>query len=329
MINTPTESQPPKLLEQVVARMRVKHYSLRTEKSYLDWIKRYIWHHGKRHPKDLGAAEVEAFLSHLAVTRNVSASTQNQAKSALLFLYKEVLGVQLPWLDNVTQAKAPKRLPVVLTKDEVQALLNRLDGTMWLLVSLLYGSGLRLMECLRLRVKDVDLARYEILVREGKGFKDRVTMLPKSLVEPLRLHLLKVKALHQEDLAVGHGEVFMPMALDRKYPNGGKDWAWQYVFPSIKLSVDPLSTVVRRHHADEKTVQRAVKKAVNLARITKLATPHTLRHSFATHLLEGGYDIRTVQELLGHSDVATTMIYTHVLNKGGHGVASPLDTMER
>lgn len=327
MINTPAESQPPKLLEQVVTRMRVKHYSLRTEKTYVDWIKRYIWHHGKRHPKDLGAAEVEAFLSHLAVTRNVSASTQNQAKSALLFLYKEVLGVQLPWLDNVTQAKAPKRLPVVLTKDEVQALLNRLDGTMWLLVSLLYGSGLRLMECLRLRVKDVDLARCEILVREGKGFKDRVTMLPKSLVEPLKQHLVKVKALHQEDLAAGHGEVFMPMALNRKYPNGGKDWAWQYVFPSIKLSVDPLSKVIRRHHADEKTVQRAMKKVLNLAGITKLATPHTLRHSFATHLLEGGYDIRTVQELLGHSDVATTMIYTHVLNKGGQGVASPLDSL--
>lgn len=327
MINTPAEPQPPKLLEQVIARMRVKHYSLRTEKSYVDWIKRYIWHHGKRHPKDLGAAEVEAFLSHLAVTRNVSASTQNQAKSALLFLYKEVLGVQLPWLDNVTQAKVPKRLPVVLTKDEVQALLNRLDGTMWLLVSLLYGSGLRLMECLRLRVKDVDLVRCEILVREGKGFKDRVTMLPKSLVEPLKQHLLKVKALHQEDLAAGHGEVFMPMALNRKYPNGGKDWAWQYVFPSIKLSVDPLSKVIRRHHADEKTVQREMKKALNLAGIAKLATPHTLRHSFATHLLEGGYDIRTVQELLGHSDVATTMIYTHVLNKGGQGVASPLDSL--
>ena len=327
MINTPAESQPPKLLEQVVTRMRVKHYSLRTEKSYVNWIKRYIWHHGKRHPKDLGAAEVEAFLSHLAVTRNVSASTQNQAKSALLFLYKEVLGVQLPWLDNVTQAKAPKRLPVVLTKDEVQALLNRLDGTMWLLVSLLYGSGLRLMECLRLRVKDVDLVRCEILVREGKGFKDRVTMLPKSLVEPLKQHLVKVKALHQEDLAAGHGEVFMPMALNRKYPNGGKDWSWQYVFPSIKLSVDPLSKVIRRHHADEKTVQRAMKKVLNLAGITKLATPHTLRHSFATHLLESGYDIRTVQELLGHSDVATTMIYTHVLNKGGQGVVSPLDSL--
>lgn len=275
----------------------------------------------------MGVVEVESFLSHLAVARNVSASTQNQAKSALLFLYKEVLGIELPWLDNVTQAKAPKRLPVVLTKSEVNAVLTRLDGTMWLIASLLYGSGLRVMECLRLRVKDVDLAKREILVREGKGFKDRVTMLPLSLVEPLKQHLLKVRALHAEDLRTGHGEVFMPMALDKKYPTGGKDWAWQYIFPSIKLSVDPRSGVVRRHHADEKTVQRAVKKAASLADITKLATPHTFRHSFATHLLEGGYDIRTVQELLGHSDVATTMIYTHVLNKGGRGVSSPLDVL--
>lgn len=325
MSNTPIEVTPPKLLDQVAARIRVKHYSRRTEQAYLDWIKRYILHHGKRHPKDLGSAEVEGFLSHLAVARNVSSSTQNQAKSAILFLYKEVLGVDLPWLDNVTQAKAPKRLPVVLTRDEVNAVLTRLDGTMWLIVSLLYGSGLRVMECLRLRVKDVDLAKREILVREGKGFKDRVTMLPASLVEPLKQHLLKVRALHAEDLHTGHGEVFMPMALDKKYPNGAKDWAWQYVFPSIKLSVDPRSNKIRRHHADEKTVQRAVKKAVNLAALTKLATPHTMRHSFATHLLEGGYDIRTVQELLGHSDVATTMIYTHVLNKGGRGVTSPLD----
>lgn len=325
MSNTPNEAQPPKLLEQVIARLRVKHYSLRTEKSYVDWIKRYIWHHDKRHPKDMGAAEVEDFLSHLAVSRNVSASTQNQAKSALLFLYKEVLGIDLPWLDNVTQAKAPKRLPVVLTKYEVSAVLTRLDGTMWLIASLLYGSGLRVMECLRLRVKDIDLAKREILVREGKGFKDRVTMLPVSLVEPLKQHLLKVRALHAEDLSAGYGEVFMPMALDKKYPSGAREWAWQYVFPSVKLSVDPRSQKVRRHHADEKTVQRAVKKAVNLAGIHKLATPHTFRHSFATHLLEGGYDIRTVQELLGHSDVATTMIYTHVLNKGGRGVGSPLD----
>jgi len=327
MTNTPDNSQQPKLLDQVIARLRVKHYSLRTEKTYVDWIKRYIFHHGKRHPKDMGAAEVESFLSHLAVARNVSASTQNQAKSALLFLYKEVLGLDLPWLDNVTQAKTPKRMPVVLTQSEVQALLTRLDGTLWLIASLLYGSGLRVMECLRLRVKDVDLSRREILVREGKGFKDRVTMLPATLVEPIRQHLLKVQSLHHEDLAAGHGEVFMPMALDRKYPGAGNSWAWQYVFPSVKLSVDPLSKKIRRHHADEKTVQRAVKKAANLASIHKLATPHTLRHSFATHLLESGYDIRTVQELLGHSDVSTTMIYTHVLNKGGRGVSSPLDVL--
>ena len=324
IINLP---QPPKLLDQVSAKMRVKHYSLRTEKTYIDWIKRYIWHFDKRHPKDMGAAEVEAFLTHLAVERNVSASTQNQAKSALLYLYKEVLGIGLPWLDNVTQAKVPQRMPVVLTQAEVQAVLSRMDGTMWLIASLLYGSGLRIMEALRLRVKDVDFAQREILVREGKGFKDRVTMLPISLIEPLKAHLLKVQALHNDDLNSGHGEVFMPMALDRKYPSAGKSWSWQYCFPSVKLSVDPRSKVIRRHHADEKTVQRAVKKAVKLAGIVKLATPHTLRHSFATHLLAGGYDIRTLQELLGHSDVSTTMIYTHVLNKGGRGVSSPLDVL--
>ena len=325
MQNTINQAQAPKLLDQVIAKMRVKHYSLRTEKTYIDWIKRYIWHFDKRHPKDMGAAEVEVFLTHLAVDRNVSASTQNQAKSALLYLYKEVLGVELPWLDNVTQAKVPQRMPIVLTQAEVQAVLSRMDGTMWLIASLLYGSGMRIMEVLRLRVKDIDFAQREILVREGKGFKDRVTMLPMSLVEPLKAHLLKVQVLHNDDLNAGHGEVFMPMALDRKYPSGGKSWSWQYCFPSVKLSVDPRIKVIRRHHADEKTVQRAVKKAVKLAGIVKVATPHTLRHSFATHLLAGGYDIRTVQELLGHSDVATTMIYTHVLNRGARGVASPLD----
>lgn len=325
MDSTQNIPNPPKLLDRVVARLRVKHYSLRTEKIYVDWIKRFIWFHGKRHPNEMGALEVEAFLSHLAVERSVSSPTQNQAKSALLFLYKEVLQIELPWLDGITQAKVPKRLPVVMTHDEVRAVLARMDGTMWLIASLLYGSGLRIMECLRLRVKDVDLAKGEMLVREGKGFKDRVTMLPASLVQPLKDHLLRVKERHEDDLKTGHGEVFMPMALARKYPNAGRSWAWQYVYPSRNLSVDPLSGVIRRHHADEKTVQRAVRRAVLEAGIHKPATPHTFRHSFVTYLLEAGYDIRTVQELLGHSDVSTTMIYTHVLNKGGKGVVSPLD----
>lgn len=323
--STTQSSTPPKLLEQVRARLRVKHYSIRTERSYVDWIKRFIWFHGKRHPKDMGAPELEAFLSHLAVERNVSASTQNQAKSALLFLYKEVLGVELTWLENVTQAKAPKRLPVVLTQAEAQQVLMQLEGTLGLMAGLLYGSGLRLMECVRLRVKDVEFSRHEIVVREGKGNKDRVTMLPTSLAEPLRLHLDKVKALHARDLDDGHGEVYLPNALARKYPKAGREWGWQYVFPSRVLSTDPRSGVVRRHHADEKALQRAMKKAVAEAGIVKPATPHSLRHSFATHLLTSGYDIRTVQELLGHKDVATTMIYTHVLNKGGRGVVSPLD----
>lgn len=328
MMQTTTQLEnSPKLLDQVAAKLRVNHYSLRTEKVYLDWIRRYILYHGKRHPTEMGAAEVEAFLTHLAVARHVSASTQNQAKSALLYLYKEVLGSELPWLDNVTQAKLPQRLPVVLNKQEVQAVLSKMEGTAWLITTLLYGSGMRIMECLRLRVKDIDFTRREILVREGKGFKDRVTMLPLSLVVPLQQHLARVKALHDDDLEKGYGEVFMPMALDKKYPAAGKSWAWQYVFPARSLSVDPRSSVVRRHHVDEKLIQRQMKKAVAETDITKLATPHTLRHSFATHLLEGGYDIRTVQELLGHADVATTMIYTHVLNKGGRGVTSPLDVM--
>ena len=325
MDKSPDLPDPPKLLEQVVARLRVKHYSIRTEQVYLDWIKRFILFHEKRHPKEMGAADVEAFLSHLAVARSVSSSTQNQAKSAILFLYREVLQIDLPWLENVTQAKAPKRLPVVLTPNEVRAVLARMDGTTWLISSLLYGSGLRIMECLRLRVKDVDLERCEILVREGKGFKDRITMLPASLVSPLEQQLNRVRVLHEEDLIKGHGDVYMPMALEMKYPKAGRSWVWQYVFPSIRLSVDPRSGVVRRQHGDEKAIQRAVKKALLDADISKLATPHTLRHSFATHLLQNGYDIRTVQELLGHSDVSTTMIYTHVLNKGGKGVMSPLD----
>ena len=318
-------NNPPKLLEQVRNKMRVKHYSIRTEQTYVDWIKRYIYFHDKRHPKDLGAQDVEAFLTHLAVAGGVAASTQNQAKSALLYLYREVLEIQLPWLDNVTQAKAPKRLPVVLTVLEVQSLLSRLTGTHLLIASLLYGGGMRLMEAVRLRVKDVEFSRREIVVREGKGFKDRVTMLPETVVASLKAHLTKVKALHDEDLMQECGEVYLPFALDRKNPASGREWGWQYVFPSRNLSVDPRSGKTRRHHVDEKGVQRAVKQAVRDAELVKPATPHTLRHSFATHLLQSGYDIRTVQELLGHSDVSTTMIYTHVLNKGGKGVVSPLD----
>ncbi len=320
-----TTLKPPKLLDQVRDKLRVKHYSIRTEQAYLGWIKRYIYFHDKTHPKDLGAQDIEAFLTHLAVAGKVSASTQNLAKSSLLFLYREVLEIQLPWLDNVTQAKAPKRLPVVLTIAEVQSVLSRLNGTHLLIASLLYGGGMRLMEAVRLRVKDVDFERHEIIVREGKGFKDRVTMLPETVVGALKAHLAKVKVLHDEDVAQGYGEVYLPFALDKKYPNAGREWGWQYIFPSKNLSVDPRSGKTRRHHVDEKGVQRAVKQAVRDAELAKPATPHTLRHSFATHLLQSGYDIRTVQELLGHSDVSTTMIYTHVLNKGGRGVVSPLD----
>ncbi len=320
-----TTSKSPKLLDQVRDKLRVKHYAIRTEQTYVDWIKRYIFFHGKRHPKDMGAQEIEAFLTHLAVVGKVAASTQNLAKSAILFLYREVLEIKLPWLDNITQAKAPKRLPVVLTVSEVQAVLSHLNGTHLLIASLLYGGGMRLMEAVRLRVKDVEFERREIIVREGKGFKDRVTMLPEAVIASLKIHLAKVQALHEEDVALGYGEVYLPFALDKKYPNAGREWGWQYIFPSKNLSVDPRSGKTRRHHVDEKGVQRAVKQAVRDAELTKPATPHTLRHSFATHLLQSGYDIRTVQELLGHSDVSTTMIYTHVLNKGGKGVVSPLD----
>ena len=315
----------PKLLDQLREQIRVRHYSIRTEDVYVKWVRDYVRFHGLRHPAEMGAAEVEQFLSHLAVRRQVSASTQNQALSALLFLYKHVLRIELPWLDDVVRAKRPERLPVVLTREETQRLLALLEGEVALVAGLLYGAGLRLMEAVRLRVKDVDFARREILVRDGKGMKDRVTLLPQAVVAPLQLHLEQVAALHRSDLAAGFGEVYLPFALARKYPRAAAEWGWQYVFPAARLSVDPRSAVRRRHHLDEKKVQRAFKLAVRQAGLIKPVTPHTLRHCFATHLLESGQDIRTVQELLGHADVKTTQIYTHVLNRGGLGVLSPLD----
>jgi integron integrase len=313
------------LLDQLRGELRVRHYSLRTEEAYVDWTRRFILFHGKRHPKALGALEVEAFLTHLAVVRHVSASTQNQAKAALLFLYRELLGLDLPWLAGVTQAKEKRRLPVVLTLGEVRMLLDQLSGQMGLVASLLYGTGMRLMEGLRLRVKDLDFATLEVTVRGGKGDKDRVTMLPERLVPALRAHLEKVKARHEQDLAEGFGAVWLPDALAEKARNMAKAWGWQWVFPSAERSVDPRSGVIRRQHLQPESVQKAVRLAARAGELVKPVTPHVLRHSFATHLLAAGYDIRTVQELLGHKDVETTMIYTHVLNRGGRGVASPLD----
>ncbi len=315
----------PKLLDQLRQQIRVRNYSIRTETVYAEWAKRYIRFHRYRHPAEMGAAEIEAFLTHLAVRRDVAASTQNQALAALLFLYKEVLKLDLPWLQGIVRAKKPKHLPVVLTRAEVEALLTQLQGVGWIVANLLYGSGLRLLEALRLRVKDVDFARREILVRDGKGQKDRVTMLPMRIVEPLQAYLDKVRRLHQEDLTDGFGEANLPFALARKYPNAAKEWGWQLVFPSVNRSRDPRSQRIFRHHLHEKTIQRAVREAARRAGLIKHATPHSLRHSFATHLLEAGQDIRTVQELLGHADVKTTMIYTHVLNRGGLAVLSPLD----
>ena len=318
-------STQPKLLDRVRDRLRYKQYSLRTEQAYIHWIKRFILFHGKRHPERMNGPEVEAFLTHLAKEERVAAATQDQALSALLFLYKEIIQRDLPWLDGIERPKRPARLPVVLTENEVRALLARLEGTRWLMVSLLYGTGMRLLECLQLRVKDVDFEMRQITIREGKGGRDRVTMLPERLIEPLRDHLSRVRTMHEADLKDGYGEVYLPFALARKYPTAGKSWPWQYVFPSGKLSVDPLSGKNRRHHVDEKSLQRTVRFAARSARIGKPVSPHVLRHSFATHLLQAGYDIRTVQELLGHKDVSTTMIYTHVLNKGGREVRSPLD----
>jgi integron integrase len=321
---TPVPSAP-KLLDQLRDRIRVKHYSIRTETQYVQWVRRFILFHGKRHPRDLGAPEIEAFLTHLAVEGQVAAATQNQALSALLFLYREVLEIELPRLDQLTRAKRPQRLPVVLTRDEVRAVLGKMEGTYGLLGRLLYGTGMRLMEVIRLRVKDVEFTRGEIVVRDGKGAKDRVTMLPESVKADLRAHLAWRRDQFARDLEAGKGAVFLPDALARKYPHAAEEWGWQYIFSSGSYSIDPRSGVERRHHLDEKLLQRAMKRAVVAADLAKPATPHTLRHSFATHLLERGQDIRTIQELLGHKDVATTMVYTHVLNKGGRGVMSPLD----
>jgi integron integrase len=320
-------TKQPTLLEVVQQKIRVKHYSIRTETQYLQWVKRFILFHNKRHPREMGGKEVEAFLSHLATHGNVSSSTQNQALSALLFLYREVLGQVLPWMDDVVRAKKPQRLPVVLSKQEVAKILDHMQGTYGLIARLLYGTGMRIMECCRLRVQDIDFDRGELLIRNGKGAKDRVTMLPNSLIESLKAHLIWRKTVFDNDVVKGKAEVYLPDALERKYPGAATSWLWQYVFCSGSYSVDPRSGRERRHHLDEKLIQRAVKKAVTEAAINKPATPHTFRHSFATHLLESGYDIRTVQELLGHSDVSTTMIYTHVLNKGGRGVSSPLDVL--
>ncbi len=307
------------------ARVRRLGLSIRTEEAYVGWVRRFIFANDKRHPRELGAREVEAFLTHLAMHGRVAASTQNQALSALLFLYREVLQQELPWMENIRRAKRPERLPVVLSREEVAALLEEMNGVTWLMASLLYGAGLRLMECVRLRVQDVDFVRREITVRQGKGGKDRRTMLPAIIVDALQGQLAEARRVHERDLAAGFGAVWLPNALARKYPNAAREWAWQYVFPASSRSIDPRSSVERRHHLDETVLQRAVKQAVRRARIDKPATCHTLRHSFATHLLEAGHDIRTIQELLGHKDVSTMQIYTHVLNRGGRGVLSPLD----
>lgn len=325
---TPSHGRPPgpKLLTRVRDAIRLRHMSPKTEKAYVQWIRQYILFHGKRHPEEMAEEEVSAFLTHLATKRRVSASTQNQALSALLFLYRNVLDRDLGALDAV-RAKKPRRLPVVLSRGEVLQLLENLEGTPKLVATLLYGAGLRLQEALRLRVKDLDFSFHQITVRSGKGDKDRVTMLPGLLEAPLRLHLARVRTLHERDLSKGLGRVFLPYALAAKYPNASTEWAWQYVFPSEALAQDPDSGERRRFYTSPRTIQRAVKRAVRAAGITKPATCHTLRHSFATHLLVGGYDIRTVQELLGHRSVRTTMIYTHVLNRGGHGVQSPADTL--
>jgi integron integrase len=328
--NSPSTSdnRTKRLVDQVHEAIRLHHYSRRTEQAYWYWIRFFIFFHKKRHPRDMGAPEVTAFLSWLATERNVAAATQNQALSALLFLYKQVLGKDLPWLDGMTRAKRPVRLPVVLSEAEARRLLEQLHGVKWLMGSLLYGAGLRQRECLMLRVKDVDFAYRQILVRDGKGGKDRVAPLPETVVQPMQAHLGRVRQLHHRDLAEGFGQVWLPNALSRKYPKAGLQWGWQFIFPSKSRSAEPETGIIRRHHIYPDTLHRAIKEGARAAGIIKPVSCHTLRHSFATHLLQSGNDIRTVQELLGHSDVSTTMIYTHVMNRGARGVRSPLDGLQ-
>lgn len=315
----------PRLLEQVRGRMRLRRYSIRTEQAYVAWIRRFIVANGRRHPRHLEGRHVEAFLTSLATRSRVAAGTQNQALAALLFLHREVLGIELPWMDSVVRAKRPQRLPVVLSQSEARRLLAAVDERAWLMAALLYGTGMRLLECMRLRVKDVDFGCNEILVRNGKGGKDRRVPLPASLRDPLQVAMERVRILHEADMAAEHGDVWLPDALARKYPNAGREPGWQYLFPSPRLSPDPRGGTMRRHHLDDSVLQRAVRAARKRAGIVKPATCHTLRHSFATHLLEAGYDIRTIQELVGHKDLSTTQIYAHVLNRGGLAVLSPLD----
>ena len=316
-----------KLMDQLRATIRKKHYSIRTEEAYANWAKQYIFFHGKRHPKELGEKEISDFLTYLAVKRNVAASTQNQELNALVFLYKHIMEKELGDFGKFQRAKTPQRLPVVLSRKEVELLFSFISPKYRLIALLLYGCGLRLIQCLRLRVKDIDFEIGEVIVRNGKGGKDRGTMLPEKARESIKEHLKRVKAVHERDLKNGYGEVYLPKALSRKYTSAAKEWCWQFVFPSEKISKDPRSGKWRRHHLYETSVQRAVRNALFKAKIAKPATPHTFRHSFATHLLEDGYDIRTVQELLGHKDVSTTMIYKHVMNKGAMAVKSPLDSI--
>ncbi|MBN2403458.1 MAG: integron integrase [Spirochaetes bacterium] len=315
------------LIERVRAAIRGKHYSIRTEKSYIEWIRRFIYFHNMHDPEKMAEKEINEFVTYLALKENVSASTQNQALCAVIFLYKQILKKEIGNLDGLIWSKKPKKIPIVLSREEIKRLLSELSGIHRIMANLLYGSGLRLLECLRLRVKDIDFDYNQIIVRDGKGQKDRVTALPETIISPIKDHLEKVKILHSKDIAAGLGKVHLPFALEKKYPNASREWAWQYVFPSSVLSVDPRSGITRRHHLDESVLQRAVKVAMQKAGISKQASCHTLRHSFATHLLEDGYDVRTVQELLGHENLNTTMIYTHVMKKGGLGIKSPADKL--